>query len=1064
MLPANLFLFSAILIAGNFNFVVADAESSAVTEAGSTDCAHDCPEDEVYSECGNNACQNTCANPNIAPVCKAICNAGCICAEGLLRNTKGVCVNPKDCDTCKANEVFSPCGNHGCLSTCAQPDLLERCDYVPGCYPGCICNEGFLRDPSGNCIPKENCACGEYEVYSDSGKWICENSCAQPKKSTFCKAAAYPGCGCREGYLRVKEGVCVLPEDCDNGCEGDPNAYFDKCGDPCPVTCNNMAKGGLTCESCLLGGGCKCKKGFVKDIHGKCIKPCDCPKCGDNEVFACGSACDTTCATLGDVCPIINIKCNDKCYCVDGYARDKNNKCVPIKQCPPKFTCPKTQVYNACPASCPVQGGCGTYLLGIVSDPVCIPSDTRVCKPKCECKTGLLLKSEKECVKPEQCCQDPNAEVVSCPNPCPGGTCESPKFADCKAPCRIRGCQCKSGYVKDAEGKCIKLSNCPNTKCPANEVYNACPGYCTFDMDCPTLLLGLIRDCAAPPEDFPCSPRCECKEGFVRIGSDCVLPDKCCEDPNSEVVSCPNPCPGGTCDQPEFTPCRVACREKGCQCKKGFVKDSNGKCITLDKCPPKCNANEVWKECGTKCPPTCANKTPFCTKDCATGCFCVDGYIRQNGKCIPIDDCPKCGANEVFACGSACDSTCATLGDICPIINKKCTDKCYCVEGYARDKNNVCIPIKQCPPKCGANEVFACGSACDTTCATLGQICPIVNIKCNDMCYCIDGYARDNNNVCIPVKQCPPKCPNPNQQYYTGCMPCVGSCSNKNPICSHLCRPGCACNPGYLKKSDSDDTCILESECPAKSCPGPNEEYTECGTCEKTCENKDLSLACIAVCQVGCFCKAGYVRNNGICSLPEECPPKCTKANQVYKSCGTRCPPTCDNRFPICTKECFPGCACKDGYILNNGNCILVANCPKTPPPKKCDLNEEYVACPPACPAEPSCTSLLAFGQPECSSVTGPKCNPACRCKAGYVRDSKKKCVLPGKCCTDCNSELVDNPNCCPGGTCASPKFIPCKRACPSKGCQCKKGFLKKNDTDQTCVAVSECCKYATKK
>lgn len=58
-------------------------------------------------------------------------------------------------------------------------------------------------------------------------------------------------------------------------------------------------------------------------------------------------------------------------------------------------------------------------------------------------------------------CEDPNAEVVNCPNPCPGGTCEAPEFADCGMPClQIRGCQCKTGYVLDAHEKCIELSEC----------------------------------------------------------------------------------------------------------------------------------------------------------------------------------------------------------------------------------------------------------------------------------------------------------------------------------------------------------------------------------------------------------------------------------------------------------------------------------------------------------------------------------------------------------------------------------------------------------------------------
>lgn len=52
------------------------------------------------------------------------------------------------------------------------------------------------------------------------------------------------------------------------------------------------------------------------------------------------------------------------------------------------------------------------------------------------------------------------------------------------------------------------------------------------------------------------------------------------------------------------------------------------------------------------------------------------------------------------------------------------------------------------------HEVYACGSACQTECATLGQPCPIINIKCNDACYCIENYARNSQGVCIPQKDC----------------------------------------------------------------------------------------------------------------------------------------------------------------------------------------------------------------------------------------------------------------------------------------------------------------------
>ncbi|XP_037934509.1 inducible metalloproteinase inhibitor protein-like [Teleopsis dalmanni] len=59
--------------------------------------------------------------------------------------------------------------------------------------------------------------------------------------------------------------------------------------------------------------------------------PLDCP---ENEFYACGSACQTTCATLGQPCPIINIRCNDACYCVPGFARDSTGRCILIEKCP----------------------------------------------------------------------------------------------------------------------------------------------------------------------------------------------------------------------------------------------------------------------------------------------------------------------------------------------------------------------------------------------------------------------------------------------------------------------------------------------------------------------------------------------------------------------------------------------------------------------------------------------------------------------------------------------------------------------------------------------------------
>jgi hypothetical protein len=154
---------------------------------------------------------------------------------------------------------------------------------------------------------------------------------------------------------------------------------------------------------------------------------------------------------------------------------------------------------------------------------------------------------------------------------------------------------------------------------------------------------GIAYSCPAPDETTIYTEQCRCESGLIRNAKNqCVNPNECCNDRNAEIVECPNPCPGGTCDQPEFFPCRMRCPFRGCQCKQGFVKNASGKCIPLNRCPKKCTKkNQEFKSCGTKCPATCQKRNPICVKICVPGCFCKQGYILNNGECILVSKCPK---------------------------------------------------------------------------------------------------------------------------------------------------------------------------------------------------------------------------------------------------------------------------------------------------------------------------------------------------------------------------------------------------------------------------------------
>ncbi|XP_028176963.1 mucin-6-like isoform X2 [Ostrinia furnacalis] len=119
-------------------------------------------------------------------------------------------------------------------------------------------------------------------------------------------------------------------------------------------------------------------------------------------------------------------------------------------------------------------------------------------------------------------------------------------------------------------------------------------------------------------------------------------------DANEEFLSCGTAC-AGTCTQPEPVVCGATC-SMGCFCKSGFVRDtSNNKCVTVDQCPvEQCfNKNEVYDICNGSCEPSCADPEPICTKLCTGGCICSTGLLRDdNGECVTVDKCPASNSTD----------------------------------------------------------------------------------------------------------------------------------------------------------------------------------------------------------------------------------------------------------------------------------------------------------------------------------------------------------------------------------------------------------------------------------
>ncbi|XP_045764412.1 zonadhesin-like isoform X3 [Maniola jurtina] len=1178
------------------------------------------------------------------------CNPGCRCQDNYFRNDDGCCVTRDQCPVCGVNEVYDTCIAPCPPRTCGVNESLIRCESPPqpgdpNCNAGCRCADNFYRNDRNVCVPRNECPgqCGENEIPTSCFEGICERrSCSDLGKPVICvrPSVCTNGCLCKEGYLRDENGICIPIAQCPN-IQCGTNEIFDVCPPQCPGEDCRVDPSLILCVPNPLPGdprcnpGCRCQDNYFRNDDGCCVTRDQCPKCnGKNEYFSCGSACDNVCATLSTQnqtnCPIINKKCNPKCYCQEAYARDNNNICIPIEDCPPPV-CGFNEVYDTCIAPCPPRRcDVNETLIRCESPPQ--PGDPS-CNAGCRCADNFYRNDINVCVPRNEC---PGEQPIICGpdeiyNSCINGGCDRRNCSQPEYTCVLvgeegcrAGCQCRDGYLRADDGSCIPADQCPPL-CGINEIYDTCPASCP-PRTCATL--GIAFNCITPlqPGDVGCKPGCRCIDGYYRNREGVCIPKNQCPKPvicgADEVYdSCVNGgCGRWNCSQPGeicINLIKGGCRE-GCRCKEGLLRADDGTCIPADQCPINCFGQNEIRGCRLNCPPqTCESigKKYCCppqTKECREECRCKKGFFRNKiGECISKEDCLKCtGPNEYFSCGGACDNVCATLATQsqtnCSIVNVVCNPMCYCEQGYARDSNNTCVPISECPqsvcgknevfdicpatcpprtcvalgraykceapptpgdpecepscrcadgyyrneqgacvseseclncgqnevigcqstcppqtcesigkiypcplqpavcrPECrckedffrnkigqciskedclkctGPNEYFSCGGACDNVCATLATQsqtnCSIVNVVCNPMCYCEQGYARDSNNTCVPISECPQPICGKNEIFDecpATCPPrtCVAlgrayKCEAPPKPGDSECKPSCRCADGYYRNKQG--VCVPENEC--LNCFGQNEVIGCQNTCSpQTCESIGKRYNCPrqpAVCKPECRCKNDFFRNKiGQCISNEDCL-KCTGPNE-YFSCGGACDNVCatlatqsQTNCSIVNVVCNPMCYCEQGYARDSNNtCVPISECPQP----ICGKNEVFDECPATCPPR-TCVALGRDYKCKAPPKPGdPECKPSCRCADGYYRNKQDICVPKNKCPKPvvCGADEVYN-SCVNGGcgrwNCSQPGII-CidliKGAC-REGCRCKEGLLRSDDG--TCIPADQC-------
>uniref|UniRef100_A0A224YFN6 TIL domain containing protein n=1 Tax=Rhipicephalus zambeziensis TaxID=60191 RepID=A0A224YFN6_9ACAR len=157
--------------------------------------------------------------------------------------------------------------------------------------------------------------------------------------------------------------------------------------------------------------------------------------------------------------------------------------------------------------------------------------------------------------------------------------------------------------------------------------------------------------------------------------------------------------------RPPFTPPWEKEKLRKCVCKRGFVRNSWGECISKKNCwRCKLRRYKDWHSCASACPTTCGQPVlKGCAKKCSPGCECIPGHVvhpKHHHRCVKADSCPpKCPLHSTFKpCVSSCEPKCSEEHP------QKCVDRCdtggcVCDQGYAyfyRNREKFCVRESEC--------------------------------------------------------------------------------------------------------------------------------------------------------------------------------------------------------------------------------------------------------------------------------------------------------------------------------------------------------------------------------
>ncbi|XP_013390688.1 WAP four-disulfide core domain protein 8-like [Lingula anatina] len=213
------------------------------------------------------------------------------------------------------------------------------------------------------------------------------------------------------------------------------------------------------------------------------------------------------------------------------------------------------------------------------------------------------------------------------------------------------------------------------------------------------------------------------------------------------------------------------------------------------------------------------------------------------------------------------------------------------------------------------------------------------------------GGCGENGNNFLTLQDCQNACPGSpavavqqiQEREATSCKemecPAGTQCQQETMVCiTSPCpqpKPQCVAVPANGGEAGTPGSAqdVCREPKVVGHCKGSHTRYffnSESNSCEEFtyggCGGNGNNFGSLQQCQSAC-----PVSSEEVTQQSQEVNPLCPVPRQVFRVCGSPCPPTCSNLNPVCMMACSTGCECpRSAPVLHEGRCIAAEECPQT--------------------------------------------------------------------------------------------------------------------------------------